>query len=254
MCASFASAQAIDQSQPVVGLQWSSLSVYPTQSFRPSTNMMSGAGAFLSGGTTPQDITFELWDGQPHLFGSQLITIGRANGVQPNGWVDAFWTPVPVTPGAEYFLSIRNLTSFLTVQAEGTNLYPHGRFGFSPDDGTTWVYRDSTDLTFRTWEPGLGFHLTSAGSCPGPIQIYISGATPFGLVAFAYGTPGTYAIPSGPCAGTILDISNVTLAAILPADATGSITIAPLVPAGVCGLTLQSVDLTHCLVSPTVVL
>lgn len=52
------------------------------------------------------------------------------------------------------------------------------------------------------------FTLTVTGACPGPITIAASGATPGGTVAIAWSaTTGTFALPSGTCAGTTLGLA-----------------------------------------------
>ncbi|PCJ54235.1 MAG: hypothetical protein COA70_06280 [Planctomycetota bacterium] len=100
-----------------------------------------------------------------------------------------------------------------------------------------------------------GFTLSILGNCPGPMTISVSGATPNGSVALAYGNAGSWTIPNGPCTGTVLDLAGVpTLAGFFNADAAGTLTLAPNVPAGLCGRTLQAVDMTTCTVSNTVTL
>lgn len=111
-------------------------------------------------------------------------------------------------------------------------------------------------IGFHTYMlPAGGFALSISGICPGPMTVSVSGATAGGSIALAYGNAGSWTIPNGPCAGTVLDLAGVpTLAGFFNADAAGTLTLAPNVPAGLCGRTLQAVDMTTCAVSNTVTL
>ena len=89
--------------------------------------------------------------------------------------------------------------------------------------------------------------MSITGSCPGSINIDISGLTANAPIALAYGNPGTFVIPSGSCAGVSLDITNVTLAGIFTSNGSGDLILStPPLPGGLCGLTLQGVDLASC--------
>jgi len=99
-----------------------------------------------------------------------------------------------------------------------------------------------------------GPSLSVTGACPGTVTFDIAGATPFAGVALAYGGAGSFTIPSGSCAGTVVDIASPTLATILGADAAGSVTFTAVIPAGACGLTVQAVDLGACAPTNTIVL
>ncbi|MFQ5739196.1 MAG: hypothetical protein ACE5JX_09280 [Acidobacteriota bacterium] len=94
-----------------------------------------------------------------------------------------------------------------------------------------------------------GFGLAVSGSCPGPVTISVTGATPSGLVVIAYGPAGSFTVPVGPCAGLVLDITDPTLAGFFTADARGNLTLSPTPPGEACGLTLQAVDVSTCAVS-----
>ncbi len=97
--------------------------------------------------------------------------------------------------------------------------------------------------------------LTLTGACPGSVTVDVSNVTPSGSVALVYGPAGTFVIPNGPCAGTVLAIGAPTLAGIYPADATGHLNlVTPPLPSAFCGLTVQAVDVTTCTVSNAEVL
>lgn len=76
--------------------------------------------------------------------------------------------------------------------------------------------------------------------------MFLSGASPFGAVALAYGAPGDFTIPGGSCGGTVLDLASPTLAGLFGTDATGTLSLSFNAPAGLCGLSIQAVDLTTC--------
>lgn len=107
------------------------------------------------------------------------------------------------------------------------------------------------------WSPAIDDHVFTNGDmsliiqglCPGPVQLSLTGATPGGDVAIAYGPLGTFTLPPGPCFGTVLDLNPPTLAGIFPADAAGNLSMSFTAPAFLCGLTIQAVDLTSCAVS-----
>lgn len=99
-----------------------------------------------------------------------------------------------------------------------------------------------------------GPDLRITGSCPGGKVLTITGATPLGSLAIAHGAAGSFTIPSGPCAGTILDITAPTLAGFFNADVNGDFSLNFNVPAGLCGRTVQAVDMTTCLASQPIVL
>lgn len=102
-------------------------------------------------------------------------------------------------------------------------------------------------LRARGEAAGLG--LTIEGTCPGPVTVTITGATPGGGIAVAYGDAGSFTLPGGACAGQVLDISAPTLAGVFVADASGNVTLSQVLPPWACGLTLQAVDVSTCDVS-----
>ncbi len=99
-----------------------------------------------------------------------------------------------------------------------------------------------------------GLVLTFTGTCPGAMTMSVTGATPSGTLAIAYGPAGSFTIPSTGCAGVVLDISSPTLAGFFNADTSGNLNLSPSIPGAVCGLTVQVVDMTSCQKSNPVVL
>jgi hypothetical protein len=101
-----------------------------------------------------------------------------------------------------------------------------------------------------------GITLTASGTCPGPVDIDVSGLTPSGSYLVIGGLmSGSAAIPSGACTGdtsglgpTVKSIRTAT------ADAGGFAAMNPMLKAGPCGKWLQIVDETTCALSNPVVL
>lgn len=96
--------------------------------------------------------------------------------------------------------------------------------------------------------------LTVSGSCPGVMSISLSGATAGGSVAFVFGTAGSFTIPGGSCAGLVIDVASPTVAGFISADGSGNITLSPSISGGLCGSTIQAVDLASCTASNTAIL
>lgn len=96
--------------------------------------------------------------------------------------------------------------------------------------------------------------LSHAGACPGVIDLAIARATPAGKVAILQGPAGTYVKSGVPCAGVIVGISNPVIGAIMHVNGVGGSLISFDPPAGLCGRTLQAIDLTTCLPSNPIVL
>lgn len=103
-------------------------------------------------------------------------------------------------------------------------------------------------------ESGPGPVLSLSAACPGPVTLNLDDSAPFAIIGLAFGPAGSFTIAGGSCPGTLLDIGSPTLAGIFSADATGSLSFGVTLPPALCGLTLQAVDLTGCLVSNPVVL
>jgi hypothetical protein len=74
------------------------------QGFTPTaTNVAGGGFHFGLIAASPVDMTIALWDGLPGigtLIASSTVKLSAV------GWLDAFWTPVSVTPNATYYLAI----------------------------------------------------------------------------------------------------------------------------------------------------
>lgn len=139
-------------------------------------------------------------------------------------------------------------SSFSAV--DGTN-NPQGLA--SSNSGHVWQTSWNSSTVFELEAGGApGLTLAISGTCPGAMTLTVNGATASGTIAIAYGTPGAFTIPSGPCAGLVLDIGpSVTLAGMFGASASGDLTLNFNGPAGGCGATVQAVDLSSCTKSNT---
>ncbi|MDA0668120.1 MAG: hypothetical protein O3A95_09680 [Planctomycetota bacterium] len=94
-----------------------------------------------------------------------------------------------------------------------------------------------------------GPNLSITGACPGGKTLTVTGANAGAQLAIAHGNAGNFVIPSGSCAGAVLDISAPTLAGFFNADANGNFSLNFNPPAGLCGRLVQVVDMSSCLVS-----
>lgn len=114
-------------------------------------------------------------------------------------------------------------------------------------------YGDLRGIEFKSGGGG-GPTLSKTGSCPGPVTLTVNGATAGGSVAMLYGQPGTYTRLTPPCAGLTLDIGQPTLAGILTANGGGVASISFNSPPGLCGRTVQAVNVATCVKTNTITL
>jgi Tol biopolymer transport system component len=102
-----------------------------------------------------------------------------------------------------------------------------------------------------------GITLEGTGSCPGTMTFTASGLAAGATVAFIWGTPGSFIIPTGrPCAGTALDLVPLLKPSpgylLAVADSSGIASVSGNVPASACGkLLMQALDLASCMTSNT---
>lgn len=92
-------------------------------------------------------------------------------------------------------------------------------------------------------------------SCPDPLTLSVTGATPNGQIALVYGTgTGFSVVPDGyTCAGTSLDLAGpVRVAGIANADASGNLVVSSEVHPGACGVLFQAIDASTCVTSNVV--
>ena len=117
----------------------------------------------------------------------------------------------------------------------------------------TWDAATFTDNSADTIQAPLAtasIQLFIGGPCPGLKQVSVVGASPSGTIQFVYGPAGTYTVASGPCVGMVLAMSPPTLGPTVTADAAGIFSAVYFIPAALCGMVVQAVDVATCTASP----
>jgi hypothetical protein len=127
------------------------------QSFTPGASNVAGGGVFLSSlsGSGGGTVTFGLWTSLPNAAGAMELAESTVPIVGNGQWLDAFWSPVSVTPGATYFLTF-DASSNYGVGFDIDNPYPNGNLFANPGYKSFPTY----DFAFRTY--------TSTGAVPEP--------------------------------------------------------------------------------------
>jgi hypothetical protein len=93
--------------------------------------------------------------------------------------------------------------------------------------------------------------LTVTGTCPGTLDVTVTGATANRTVVLVAGFPGgSGVLAGGACAGTVVDVGNPIVRGNAKADAAGTVIMNPTVPTQSCGRALQGVDLATCATTP----
>ncbi|PCJ55826.1 MAG: hypothetical protein COA70_01755 [Planctomycetota bacterium] len=245
-------AQIVDVNQPLASeivVLFSQADL--AQSFSPTKNTCSGFGLSIGGGLGATGLlTVELWDALPNVPGALQLASASQN-VVARSWADLIWPSVAINPGVTHYLIARCSNPQMSLRGETSNPYVGGQmFANAGFDSFP-----QTDFAFRTWADGTPLRLTITGSCPTSVTFTVVGADPNWLIAFLYGNAGgSFTVSGGPCAGVVLDIGSPVLVGFFHADATGVYTITTPLPAGLCGKTIQVVDVTSCATSNTVVL
>jgi len=94
--------------------------------------------------------------------------------------------------------------------------------------------------------------LSLTDSCPGPVELSLTGATPRGRVGFAWAqAQGAFPVPGAPCPGLVLDLDLPRLVTTAVAGRDGSLTVTRDVPPAACGTFVQAVDAVTCTTSNT---
>ncbi len=96
--------------------------------------------------------------------------------------------------------------------------------------------------------------LQLAGTCPGIFTLGGSGYSTDAMIYLAYAiATGSYAVGSGPCQGTLLNLDAPSLIGVLRADENGAFSFQGNFPSTLCGTSwLQAMDGDTCAVSNTV--
>lgn len=97
-------------------------------------------------------------------------------------------------------------------------------------------------------------NLARSGRCPGAITLTIVNATSGGRLAIACGSAGRLVRAASPCAGLLLSVSPPAKTTIHLASGAGTLVLHLSAPAGICGSSVQAVDVTTCAASNVIVL
>ncbi|MBY0490127.1 MAG: PEP-CTERM sorting domain-containing protein, partial [Gemmatimonadaceae bacterium] len=170
---------------------FSSTFMWSAQSFKPSADNISGAGFFLSNSGLNAVVTattINLWTGNPSAGGVKLAG-GTANiTTSPHpfsgNWFDVFWSPVAVTSGQTYWLTVggspaQTAYALLTVSGGG-NAYAKGdawyNLSLSETDGYAPIFGGVADFAFRTYA-------TTTVPEPSTFALVLAGVGAVGLAA-----------------------------------------------------------------------
>jgi len=129
-------------------------------------------------------------------------------------------------------------------------LYPY-EFWETGGSGSYMTTSGTTKLGFNSYmlplaPPGPTIALT--GACPGPATVQMTNMTAGGLVGLGYSRNlGNAVIPTGGCAGTVLDLAGPTLLTQVVADGQGAANFQGNIPVTACGnVHLQALDFSSC--------
>jgi len=175
-------------------------------------------------------------------------------------WVSV--TPVDTTTGGDWYYICRSSASGLmdsNLRDGGTDhgsLYggPYGG-GYGTDDWITagsFGYPGTTSFLVEGTAGGGGFELVITGDCPGLMEGCFSGATPDGMVVFAWSRDlgSTEALPV--CPGVFMDLDNAKHFATVFADARGNGCFERWLCKGGCDIYVQALDVDSCTTSNVV--
>lgn len=153
-------------------------------------------------------------------------------------------------------LSLDDLSQGVLSEAAYFDTYPEGD-GLSFEGAwSVYPYFESGIVIVSDINRGLFIldpqldPLVLSGSCPGTMQLSLSGQTPGGRVALLRGdAEGTAEVPVGSCAGTPTGLDAPRLLTVITMDGNGAFEGAPDVPIAACGTYFQALDLTTCVVT-----
>lgn len=175
-------------------------------------------------------------DGHFAMVGAPGDGGGRVHVFERNatgGWAAAdILSPAAGRPGDAFGAAVALDGGTLVVGAPGADLV-------GPDTGAVSIWER------RRVAPTLD---VLGGGCPGPMILFLSQATPGGLVR-PYGAFGLGASEVGAtsgCRGRMVNLRDPIPLGLLRADADGRATVLIDVPAAGCGLVLHAIDLSNC--------
>ena len=174
---------------------------------------------------------------------------GTATNTLVNTWervfLDTSAAGIVLNPGDLFVIEMTGNTGMGLhgeyVAPPGTPPYPEELYLNGPGCFADCGWR----IGFNTYML-TGPRLSKAGTCPGPITLTVTDATPNGNVAMIYGNAGTFTQNGNPCNGLTIPVSNPTLAGIIQANGSGVATVSFNAPPGICGKTVIGVDIQTC--------
>jgi hypothetical protein len=145
----------IDQNAPITDVLISYQSVYGVaQSFQPAAGNVSGAGFYIYGGEGMVYVGLYAVLQGPGVY---PLAVGSAYATQ-QAWVDVFWDPVAVQPGATYYLEMQGNLD-LMYAGDANNGYAGGmvyidsgafRAGLEPYPTLDYAFRTYAESSFGT--------------------------------------------------------------------------------------------------------
>lgn len=202
---------------------------------------------------------FDFSDADDTVLNDPVFTVDAA-GINGNGRINVELDTPTTIVGVDY----PGAVAFNLYDASGALVYASSDFGGSGSGFFAGVITDTPFTRVEIYDHvddqvfiddfhvggggSTGPSLAVSGRCPGMGQVDISGLTPGGNFAVARASAlGSFAIPSGSCAGTTLGLgAGIQLIGIYSADGSGDFSAMPTFSAGLCGDYVQVVDLSTC--------
>jgi hypothetical protein len=171
-------------------------------------------------------------------------------------WVDVSSANISLQVGDDY--SIEFVGGGTGMWGTGSYESPSNTL-YTPDlylNGN--IFGPEWRIGFHTYMVG-GMDLSiTGGTCGSRMSFLATGANPNAFVAFIYAFgQGSYVIPNGPCAGTVLGLdATATMAQLMNADGAGNAAVNQIfVPPSACGVVyLQAIDVSDCSTSNVILI
>lgn len=173
-------------------------------------------------------------------------TYAKTTSTTEVAWVDCSTAGIVLTAGDPFLIEVHGTGGGVfgtgTTESPANTLYTLPVYLNGSDNG------DEARIGFHTYLLD-GPSLSSQGSCGGPMDFLVGGATPGGTVAYLYArNTGSFVIPGGSCSGVQLGLASpVRVYANATADASGKAQVSGTLPSAACGLYYaQAVDVATC--------